>query len=786
MNASPRSSITVVRNLAPPATNAPAAAGLLKILVAAHATGAAVKVEPAAAAAAGSKQPYWVVVGDAQATLYDANAVVRYLYRTAGLPLEQRLALEQLLEWEETVLGEVQGSADQGALLAAADARVAALGAAGPVGAADAVLFGTLYAALSAARPEALDKHGALGSWFARVAAEPAVTAALPAYAANTVKVLVREEPSAANRSVSAGIEFAYDPAQKVLPVAGARNILVTSALPYVNNVPHLGNIIGSTLSADAFARYSRLRGANTLFVCGTDEYGTATETKALEEGMSCRALCDKYGAQHREIYEWFGLSFDIFGRTSTEKQTQIVQDIFCRMDKNGVVSEGEVTQLFCEQCHRALADRFVEGTCPHCAYDDARGDQCDKCGKLLDAVDLVNPRCKLDGNRPILRNSRHLFLDLDKLQPRCEAFVDRASKEGAWSANTIAITRGWLNEGLRGRCITRDLKWGVPVPRAGFEDKVFYVWYDACIGYPSITANYTDEWERWWKNPADVRLYQFMGKDNVPFHTIIFPSCQMATGEDWTLLHHLSACEYLQYESGKFSKSRGVGVFGNNARHTGAPADVWRYFLLSSRPESSDTLFTWTGFVSCNNAVLLANIGNFCNRVLKFMDGPARYAGVVPAADPALVAPGADSADRRLIDDVNALLARYIEQMDGVHIKAALTTARDMSARGNLYLQESGLDNSLFSSRRTQCDTVLAVAANLVYLLSAVLHPFMPATAASISRQLNAPPRLIPDAFALDLKPGHVIGRPEYLFARIDEAKIDEWRAQYGGAQVQ
>ncbi|KAJ2111417.1 methionine--tRNA ligase mes1, partial [Coemansia sp. RSA 921] len=388
------------------------------------------------------------------------------------------------------------------------------------------------------------------------------------------VKVLVREEASAANRNLNTDVEFVYDPAKKVLPIEGAKNILITSALPYVNNVPHLGNIIGSTLSADVFARYSRVRGNNTLFICGTDEYGTATETKALEEGVTCQQLCDKYHAMHKDVYDWFGLSFDHFGRTSTDKQTEIVQDIFTRMHKNGFVSEKTTQQLYCEQCSRFLADRYVEGTCPRCAYEDARGDQCDKCGHLLDAIELVDPRCKLDGNRPVVRESTHLCIDLDRLQPQCAAFVEKSSTAGAWSANGLSITNSWLSEGLRPRAITRDLKWGVPVPLAGFDSKVFYVWFDACIGYPSITAAYTPEWEQWWKNPANVQLFQFMGKDNVPFHTVVFPSSQIATGEDWTLLHHISACEYLNYEGGKFSKSRGVGVFGNNARDTGVAPD--------------------------------------------------------------------------------------------------------------------------------------------------------------------------------------------------------------------
>ncbi|KAJ2845643.1 methionine--tRNA ligase mes1, partial [Coemansia erecta] len=512
--------------------------------------------------------------------------------------------------------------------------------------------------------------------------------------------------------------------------------------------------------------------------------YGTTTEIKALEENVSCQALCDKYNALHKDVYDWFNLSFDYFGRTTTEKQTEIVQNIFLKCYRNGFISEDVMDQPFCETCQRFLADRFVEGTCPKCGYEDARGDQCDKCSGVYNATELINPRCKLDNNTPVVRESRHLFLDLDKLQPKCEAYVDRAAAEGAWSSNGVAITRSWLKEGLRPRCITRDLKWGVPIPLDGFDAKVFYVWFDACIGYPSITANYTDDWEKWWKNPDNVKLYQFMGKDNVPFHTIVFPSTEIATGDNWTFLHHVSTCDYLNYESGKFSKSRGVGVFGNNARETGVPSDVWRYYLLASRPETSDTVFTWSDFVSRNNNELLANLGNLCNRVVKFLDGNTKYAGVLPAPEPSRIAPGAATPDRRLIDDVNSLLTRYIEQMDGVHIRSGLRTVMDISARGNVYLQESRLDNSLFSEHRAQCDTVLAVAANLIYLLGALLYPFMPSTSASIARQLNAPERIITDTFALELGVGHVIGKAEYLFTRIDEKKIDEWRARFGGSQ--
>ena len=291
---------------------------------------------------------------------------------------------------------------------------------------------------------------------------------------------------------------------------------------------------------------------------------------------MTPRALCDKYNALHADIYEWFDIGFDYFGRTTTEAQTEIAQDIFLKLLKNDFLVEESMTQLFCEKHQGFLADRFVEGTCPKCGYEDARGDQCDGCGQLLDSFELINPRCKIDGAGPIKRDSKHFFIQLDKLQPEIEEWARTASEEGQWSRNGRIITESWLRSGLNQRCITRDLLWGTPVPVKGYEEKVMYVWFDACIGYISITANYTQQWKKWWKNKDEVKLYQFMGKDNVPFHTVVFPGSKIGTRDgDWTMLHHISTTEYLQYEGGKFSKSRGIGVFGNNARDTGIPPSV-------------------------------------------------------------------------------------------------------------------------------------------------------------------------------------------------------------------
>ncbi|KAL7276478.1 methionine--tRNA ligase mes1 [Rhizina undulata] len=650
------------------------------------------------------------------------------------------------------------------------------------------ILFARFYDVASSATS---DSSAPLHAWFSKIidtqwamkgvqeatshtASKPvAISAGAPGVGEKAERIFVKK--------IKEGIEMKIPKAgEDILPIPGQKNILITSALPYVNNVPHLGNIVGSVLSADVFSRYNKARNVSTLYICGTDEYGTATETKALEEGCTPRQLCDKYNALHAGVYKWFDIGFDYFGRTTTDSQTEIAQEIFLNLYKQGFLVEDSMTQLYCEKHDSFLADRFVEGTCPKCGYDDARGDQCDTCAQLLDPFELINPRCKLDGTSPIPRESKHIFLKLEELQPEIEEWTKKSSDAGQWSRNGRIITESWLKEGLKQRCITRDLKWGTPVPLEGYEKKVMYVWFDACIGYVSITANYTKEWKRWWKNKDDVKLYQFMGKDNVPFHTVVFPGSQIGTRDgDWTMLHHISTTEYLQYEGGKFSKSRGVGVFGNNAQDTGVPPSVWRYYLIASRPETGDTQFVWKDFVTKNNSELLSNLGNFVNRLIKYVN--AKYAGVIPDYTKLINDPSFDPYK----ESVNKLLKGYIDELENVHLRAGLEKAMMISAEGNRFLQDNKLDNNLFTNFPDKAAAVVGFGINLIYLVSAIIYPYMPATAISITKQLNAPLRSIPDIFDVqDLLPGHVIGKPEYLFTRIDEKKEDEWRAKYGGKQ--
>uniref|UniRef100_A0A671PFW5 Methionine--tRNA ligase, cytoplasmic n=1 Tax=Sinocyclocheilus anshuiensis TaxID=1608454 RepID=A0A671PFW5_9TELE len=549
-----------------------------------------------------------------------------------------------------------------------------------------------------------------------------------------------------------------------VLPQEGKRNVLLTSALPYVNNVPHLGNIIGCVLSADVFARYGRLRGWNLLFICGTDEYGTATENKAREEGLTPQEICDKYHAVHADIYQWFQIDFDFFGRTTTERQTEIAQDIFWRLHGRGFLLEDTVEQLRCESCQRFLADRFVEGECPHCRYPEARGDQCDKCGRLINAVELRNPQCKVCKETPVIRSSKHLFLNLPKLEDELEQWLDKSTGSGDWTANARHITHSWLRDGLKPRCITRDLRWGTPVPHEEYKEKVFYVWFDAPIGYLSITANYTDQWEKWWKNPQQVELYNFMAKDNVPFHSVVFPCSLLGAQDNYTLVNHLIATEYLNYEDTKFSKSRGVGVFGDMAKDTGIPSDVWRFYLLYLRPEGQDSAFSWSDMALKNNSELLNNLGNFINRagmfVSKFFDGCV----------PEMLL---NEDDNRLIAQVRWELKQYIQLLDKVSV-----CLRDVSVC------------FMCLCRRQRAGTVTGVSVNVACLLSVVLEPYMPSVSHTIRQQLQAPPTCVSamlqntGTFICTLPAGHCIGTVSPLFQKLENEQIEVLRKRFGGQQ--
>ncbi|WP_319417399.1 methionine--tRNA ligase [Marispirochaeta aestuarii] len=545
---------------------------------------------------------------------------------------------------------------------------------------------------------------------------------------------------------------------------------LITSALPYVNNIPHLGNLI-QVLSADVFARFCRLKGYETLYVCGTDEYGTATETRALEEGVSPKELCDRYFVIHDDIYKWFNIAFDKFGRTSTPEQTDIVQSIFRGCDRQGYIKEGSIEQLYCTSCQRFLADRFVRGTCPHCGYDDARGDQCENCGKLLDPTDLVKPRCGTCGAEPEVRETHHLYLDLPAILPKLQNWMTEASVQGFWARNAVQMTNSWIRDGLKERAITRDLKWGIPVPKKGYEDKVFYVWFDAPIGYISITATLTAEWETWWKDPENVELFQFIGKDNIPFHTVIFPSSLLGSGENWTLLHHMSSTEYLNYESGKFSKSKGIGVFGTDAKETGIPADVWRFYIYYNRPEKADALFTWKDFQEKVNGELIGNLGNLVNRTLTFVN--RFYDGKLPEAEP----------DAEFWKQVAVHEEKITAHLERAELRDAFREIFALSSMGNKAFQ----DGEPWRTRKEAPEEAARLLRDLTFLirdLAVLISPYIPETSDRIAGWLGMA-EISWDT--LGRADGiTAIAKPEILFQRLEDDFIETLRERFAGSQAE
>lgn len=552
-----------------------------------------------------------------------------------------------------------------------------------------------------------------------------------------------------------------------------AKKKLITSALPYVNNEPHLGNIIGCVLSADVYARFCRSRGYDTLYICGTDEYGTATENKARELGLTPREVCDKFHPIHAQVYKDFNISFDAFGRTSTDEQTEIAQMIFNDLDAQGLITQQTDQRVFCEKDGIFLADRYVEGTCPHCAYEDARGDQCDRCGKLLEPESLLEPRCKICQTRPVSKETTHLYLDLSQLQAPLAAFSAQSQEAGNWTANAVRTTQSWLEKGLEPRPITRDLKWGTPVPKPGFENKVFYVWFDAPIGYISITAKaYPEQWKDWWFDPQGTQLYQFMAKDNIPFHTVIFPASLLGTGKPWTMLHHLNSTEYLNYEDTKFSKSRGIGVFGTDVRTTGIPTDLWRFYLLLNRPERQDSVFVWNEFFERVNSEFIDNLGNLVNRTLVYLR--KNFDGTIQN--------GAWSEEhRQLVETCRTYFDRLTESMEALRMRDALRALLDVGNIANKFFQDMAPFHRI-KEDRDHAHATVSVLTYVIRSLAVGLRPFMPETAERILKMMALDGYSWQQVGCFDDLDGHQIGEPEILYRKLDPKEAEKWRKKFSG----
>ena len=556
---------------------------------------------------------------------------------------------------------------------------------------------------------------------------------------------------------------------------------LITSALPYINGQPHLGHMVGCLLPSDVYARFMRQMGKDVLYICGTDEHGTASEVGALNEGLSVEDYCKKYHDVHAEIYKAFDLSFDYFGRTSSEQNKEITYHIFEQLDKNGYIEERTIKQVYSIDDQMFLADRYITGTCPYCGYDKARGDQCENCTKVLDPTDLIDAKSTISGSGNLeVRETKHLFIKLPALEEQLKKWLE--TKEYSWPDVAYSIAKKWLKEGLQERCITRDLKWGFPVPKTGFEDKVFYVWFDAPIGYIGITKQWSDEkpdsrhWKDWWLNAPHVKHVEFMGKDNVPFHTITFPAQLLGTQEAWTQVDFLKGMSYLTFNGGKFSKSEHRGVFAADAVAE-FPVDYWRYWLMANAPESSDASFTFEAFANTINKDLNDVLGNFINRVMKMTTN--NFGPVVPQ--------GGDITDeeKALFTRMDELVNNYTTFLTELEFRKAFATLREMWVEGNNYIAR----NEPWKVVKTDQDRaacILRTALNLIRIYAILSAPIMPQTAAKMLNLINVSSEPLgwisePMAEALTcLKHGHPLCQPELLFSKIPPEKVEELAIKY------
>ena len=556
---------------------------------------------------------------------------------------------------------------------------------------------------------------------------------------------------------------------------------LITSAIPYVNGLPHLGHMVGCLLPADVYARFMRMQGADVLYVCGTDEHGTASEVAALKAGVPIQQYCDEFHKKHDELYRKFNLSFDFFGRTSSKQNEEMTYRISSKLMENGYIEEKTIKQIFSVDDNMFLADRYITGTCPYCGYDKARGDQCENCTKVLDPTDLINARSTISGSTNLeIRETKHLFIKLEDLQNDLKKWLE--TKEFTWPQVAYSIAQKWLNEGLQPRCITRDLKWGFPVNKPGFENKVFYVWFDAPIVYIGITKQWSDEkpsernWEDWWLKPDDVHYVEFMGKDNVPYHTITFPATLMGTGENWKLVDYLKGMSYLTFNGGKFSKSEQIGIFCDQAIEE-FPADYWRYWLMANAPESSDSTFTFEAFANTINKDLNDVLGNFINRVLKMTT--SNFGQQIPDGGVA----GDD--EKALYTRLDELVGDYTSYMKGLEFRKAFGSLREIWVEGNNYIARNE-PWKVVKTDKERAAVILRTAINMIRLFAVLSAPVMPDISEKMLQLLNLSPDNLawPDVgmaeFLTLLKAGHAFNAPELLFSKIAPGRVEELAIRY------
>jgi methionyl-tRNA synthetase len=551
---------------------------------------------------------------------------------------------------------------------------------------------------------------------------------------------------------------------------------VVTSAWPYVNATPHLGNLIGSTLSADVFARFLRMNGEEVVFVSGSDSHGTPISVEAKRRGVPAEELAVKYHKIIKALHKKWQISFDNYTITHNPTHIEYVKKMYLDIQKNGYVKEKEMESLYCENDNLFLPDRFVEGTCPNCKDDGARGDQCDKCQKLLTPLELIKPRCAICGNTPVIKKTKHWYLNLPKLQDRLKKLIDE-NKIIPPNARNMCLNS--IVEGLPERAITRDLEWGIPAPFKGAEQKTVYVWFEAVLGYITAVKEWADniikEPERFnsfWKDPNTKTVY-FIGKDNIIFHLIVFPGLLMAFNEDkednekLVLPYNVSSTEFLMMGSEKLSKSRGVGIGIDEALEL-APLEYWRFYLLFNRPETSDTPFLWSEFEN-NMKTLNDNIGNFIHRTLTFIE--KQFNSTIPVKIESV------ETDIKFIEKINTISQQVGDSLQNFKIRKAIRDIVNFGKEGNIFLNERSPWH-LIKENKEAAGHVFNICAQAVYALAIILGPFIPDTSEKILSYLNAPKlsELSWDSISGDsIKAGQKIKKPQPLFQKLEIGEVKE-----------
>ena len=539
---------------------------------------------------------------------------------------------------------------------------------------------------------------------------------------------------------------------------------LVTAALPYANGGVHIGHLAGVYVPADIYVRYLRLKKRDVLFVCGSDEHGVPVTIRARKEGCTPQQVVDRYNKVIKDSFEGFGISFDIFGRTTSEVHKQTASDFFRKLYDKGEFVEQESEQYYDEEAHTFLADRYITGECPHCHAEGAYGDQCEKCGTALSPTELINPRSTVSGSKPVLRKTKHWYLPLDKHQQWLEPWITEEHKE--WRSNVMGQCKSWFDMGLKPRAVSRDLDWGIPVPVEGAEGKVLYVWFDAPIGYISNTKELLpNDWEKWWKSD-DTRLIHFIGKDNIVFHCIVFPAMLKAEGS-YILPDNVPANEFLNLEDDKISTSRNWAVWLDEYLvDFPGKQDVLRYVLTANAPETKDNNFTWKDFQARNNNELVAVYGNFVNRALQLTK--KYYDGVVPAAGELT------DYDRQTIEEFKGVKAEVERLIENFRFRDAQKEAMNLARIGNKYLADSE-PWKVVKTDPERVKTILNLSLQLVANLAIAFEPFLPFSSEKLRGMLHIEEAQWDRLGAIDLLPaGHVLGEPTLLFEKIEDSVVD------------